>query len=73
MANQTWVTVLEHFMIICTIHTYFLSTDYGPDIVLGAGDIMINKSGKNPCPTDKLNVLMRRSNQKGERQETTVL
>lgn len=60
-------------MIIRTTHTYFLSTDYGPGIVLGTRDIVVNKSDKNPCPMDKLNILMGRSNQKGERQETTVL
>lgn len=45
-------------MIIRTTHTYFLSTDYVPGIVLGAGDIVVNKSDENPCHTEELHVLM---------------
>lgn len=58
MANQRGWTILEHFMIIRTTHTYFLSTDYVPGIVLGAGDIVVNKSDENPCHTEELHVLM---------------
>lgn len=45
-------------MIFHTTHTYFLSSDSVLGIVLGAGDIVVNKSDKNPCPTEELNILM---------------
>lgn len=58
-------------MIIRTTHTYFLSSDYVPDIVLGAGDIMVTKSDKNPCPTEKFNILMRES--ESEKREARII
>lgn len=54
-------------MIIRTTQTYFLCTDYVPDIVLGAGDIMVTKSDKNPCPTEKFNILTRESKSEKKR------
>lgn len=47
-------------MIIRTTHTYFLSTEHVPGIVLDAGDIVVNKLDKNPCPTEELNIQIRK-------------
>ena len=56
--HTTWVAVLERFMIVCATHTYFLSAEYVPTIVLGAGDIVASRLDKNPSPTEDLSILM---------------